>query len=363
VFPAQARKLALIIPAHNEELVIEATINSAIDAGQEKQDIFVASDNSSDKTVEIATRLLGAENVLDGERRGKAGTVKAAIDRFEIVRRFDWMHVADADSIFGAGYFKTFKDALDPVKYVASTGYVQSLPGGWISKFRVYEYTFGFGLLRRLQAMFGIITVIPGPTSCLRTDILSKLDFETGSLTEDFDITMQIHRQNLGKIQFIPAAKTYTQDPNTLTDYRNQVARWYRGFFQGILSHRVGTKFTKLDIYIWLVILQSLSYAFEILIFLPFLIGLTHSVGALSVFFLSEIAVYFMVSFACAAAAKRYDILAAFPFFYFMRLLNLYIFYSALIEVVFLRRFRNHSVGWSTAGRRYAITATAESVK
>jgi cellulose synthase/poly-beta-1,6-N-acetylglucosamine synthase-like glycosyltransferase len=356
------RKLALIIPAHNEELVIEATINSALDAGQQKRDIFVASDNSTDQTVAIATRLLGEENVLDGERRGKAGTVKAAIERFDIINHYQWMHVADADSIFGVGYFDTFRNALDPNKYVASTGYVQSLPGGWISKFRVYEYTFGFGLLRRIQAVLGIVTVIPGPTSCLRTDILSKLDFETGSLTEDFDITMQIHRQKLGKIQYIPAAKTYTQDPNTLSDYRNQVARWYRGFFQGILSHRVGTQFSKIDIYIWLVILQSLVYGAEILIWLPFMIGLTHALTALSVFFLSEITMYFMVSLACAIAAKRMDILAAFPFFYFMRLLNLYIFYTAFIEVVFLRRFQNNSVGWSTAGRRYAITATAESV-
>jgi hypothetical protein len=41
------RKLVLLLPAHNEELIIQATINSAIKAGQRKEDIFVVDDNST----------------------------------------------------------------------------------------------------------------------------------------------------------------------------------------------------------------------------------------------------------------------------------------------------------------------------
>ena len=42
--------LALIIPAHNEELVIEATIISAMKAGQKRDDIYVVDDASTDKS-------------------------------------------------------------------------------------------------------------------------------------------------------------------------------------------------------------------------------------------------------------------------------------------------------------------------
>jgi poly-beta-1,6-N-acetyl-D-glucosamine synthase len=350
------RKLALIIPAHNEELVIEATIRSAIAAGQPKQDIYVVSDGSSDRTVALATGMLGAAHVLDAEHSGKAGTIKKGLEKFKIAQKYEWMHVADADSIFGANYFATFLKGLDGSKYIAATGYVQSLPGGWISKFRVYEYTFGFGFIRRIQAWLGIITVIPGPTSCLRTDILDKLDFEAGSLTEDFDITMQIHRQKLGKIQFMPQAKTYTQDPRTFADYVNQVSRWYRGFFQGVQAHKLGRRAHKLDLYLLILILQSFLYGGQILLWLPFVVGLTHTLVPVAVFFLAEVLVYFAVSLACAIAARRLDILVAFPFFYAMRLVNLYLFYRSFIEVIVLKRFQNSSGGWSVAGRRYAIT-------
>jgi len=48
------RKLALILPAHDEEMVIAATVRSALAAGQDPQDIFVVSDGSLDTTVLIA---------------------------------------------------------------------------------------------------------------------------------------------------------------------------------------------------------------------------------------------------------------------------------------------------------------------
>jgi len=350
-------KLALLIPAHNEEVVIQATIRRAIKTGQTKRDIYVVSDGSSDKTVKLAKELLGPDHVLAVKHSGKAGAIKKALKRFEICERYTWMHVADADSLFGANYFKVFRRGLDAKHYVAVTGYVQSQPGDWVSKFRVYEYTLAFTLIRRLQALFGVITVMPGPTSCLRTDIIKHLDFTAGSLTEDFDITVQIHRKKLGRIRYVAKAKTYTQDPQNLHDYIEQVSRWYRGFFQGVRAHRLGLRPRRLDAYVIFLIGQTVLYTLELVVWLPLLVILTHRGYDVSIFFVSELVVYFALAAICAQIARRLDILSAFPLFYFLRLLNLYIFIKAFVEVILLKRFSEGLVGWSTTNRRYLMTA------
>jgi len=104
------------------------------------------------------------------------------------------------------------------------------------------------------------------------------------------------------------------------------------------------------------IMLQTVLYGLELLVMLPLLFGYTHNVTTISVFFLSEILIYFLITFGCAITAKRLDIMFAFPVFYVLRLVNLYIFFQAFFEVILFRGFHAHSVGWSTAGRRYAIS-------
>src|SRR5690606_9438733 len=94
-----ARQLVLLLPAHNEELIIAATIRSAIAAGQDSEDIYVVNDSSTDRTEAIATQMLGADHVLSVERSGKALAVKQAIAHFSLEERYEWLHIADADSI------------------------------------------------------------------------------------------------------------------------------------------------------------------------------------------------------------------------------------------------------------------------
>ena len=145
------KKLAILIPAHNEELALELTINTAISAGMKKRDIYVVNDASSDSTAKIARSLLGNSNVHTVRRSGKAVAIKKAIKKFDLIENYRWMHVADADSLFDKSYFKHLKKKLDHNRYAAVTGYVQSLRGGAISQFRVFEYVWGFEVVRRIQ--------------------------------------------------------------------------------------------------------------------------------------------------------------------------------------------------------------------
>jgi poly-beta-1,6-N-acetyl-D-glucosamine synthase len=349
------RKLALVIPAHNEEVVLGSTIASAIAAGQLARDIFVVDDNSSDRTAEIATALVGHENVLSVPQSGKGRAIEQLVRTFTLTQRYEWIHIADADGVFAKDYFAIFRRALQKTDAVAATGYIRSLPGGWISKYRVYEYTVGLEIMRRIQNWLGVITVMPGPTSAFRSNIWDKLDFAVDSLTEDFEVTLQIHRQKLGKIAYIPRAKTFTQDPKNLHDYVKQITRWYRWNFRGMQRHGIGRRMQRIDAYITYILFEQFLFLAE-LVTIPTIAITDHAPFLIAIAFLSDLTVFLATTMWVAALNRRADILEAFPLFYLLRFANLFIFLKAFVEVIILRKYQTTDrPGWETKDRRYEI--------
>lgn len=356
--PAPQRTLALLLPGHNEELIIAHTIQSAVKAGQALEDIYVVDDNSDDRTREIALSLLGESNVLTVGRSGKAMAVRKAIAHFEMEKRYRWVHVADADSIFGADYFNIFRSNLSD-KYVVAIGFVQSLKGNWISTYRAISYTYGQQVFRRIQDWLGMIAVFPGPVTCFRTDILKDIDINTRNIAEDFDMTLQVHRKNLGKIKYIPKAVNYTQDPQSFKDFRKQSMRWYRGFFQGITQHRIGTRAQRIDISIGFQLIQTFIFLIQILFLFPLVMYMTHdwliAPAAIAIDFIAT----GFITLCCSIAIRRWYLIGALPYFYILRLAEITMYFTAFVEIVILKKFSSTEKGWGTEGRRYKISSDA----
>lgn len=350
------KRLALLLPGHNEELIIATTIRSAVAAGMDIKDIYVVDDDSNDNTRRIALRELPKKNVLSVSRSGKARAVMQALEYFDIVNRYDWVHVADADSVFCPDYFQIYRKHLDEKRWVAAVGFVQSMPGNWIATYRSFSYTYGQHIFRRIQSWLGIIAVLPGPVTCFKTSIISDLDFSAESLTEDFDLTLQIHRKKLGRIRFIPEAVNFTQDPRTLSDFINQTLRWQRGFFQGIRKYHIGFRPHKIDVGIGYQMGESVYYLFQMLIILPLLILTTHSFATPMAIVTADFIAIMVLAIFSALAARRPIILAALIYFYILRFLELGIFIWAFVEIIILRKHNEKALGWQTEGRRYEIT-------
>jgi len=353
------KQLALLLPAHNEELILATTIRSAIAAGQAIEDIYVVDDGSADATRKIALSLLSKKNVLSVKKSGKALAVHKAIKRFKLVPRYTWLHVADADSVFSQDYFRHYCEKLDPEKYAVAVGFVQSLRGNWISTYRALTYTYSQQVTRRVQSRLGMISVFPGPITCFRTDIISKLEFGGTSLTEDFDITLQVHRKKLGRVLFIPRAVNFTQDPQSLADFCKQNLRWQRGFFQGVKKYRIGLKGQRIDISLGFQMLQMLLFLVQLFILVPVGVVLTHNWLIVPVIIAADVIMNGLIALASSALAKRWNLIGALPYFYFLRWIEISIYVIAFVEVMLLQRFNNETRGWSTAGRRYKLTQDA----
>lgn len=344
-------KLALIIPAYNEEEVLAHTVQSAINAGQPKEHIYIVDDCSSDATSSIARRLVGKFNILTVERSGKSRAIFKLHTGLRLTKRYEWIHIADADGEFDENYFTELFANLDPVN-AAATGYVASLPGGIISTYRAFEYTIGMDFIRRFQSMAGVITIIPGPTSIFRSDVFEKLEFAPDVLCEDFDVTLQLHRRGLGTIQYIPTAVARTQDPSTLQDFVKQVTRWNRGIMQMLVKHRIGSKASKVDTYLLYQIMQNFSFFLMYFAWVPVMASITHNTGYFALAFVTDALLTLgFVTFA-SMRTHRSDILTAFPFVYALRFVSLGIFLKSFFEVIVLRKFITSNGTWTTVKRR-----------
>ncbi|HSX28345.1 MAG TPA: glycosyltransferase family 2 protein [Candidatus Saccharimonadales bacterium] len=339
----QKPMIALIISGYNEEKVIARTLESAITAGMRREDIYVVSDNSSDQTMAVARTLLPDVNVMEVERSGKGLALSKAAAAFGLTERYRWIHVADADGGFAPNYFRVLRRELR-VKNAAATGYITSTKNSMIGQYRVMEYTVGMEVVRRFQSFGQVVSVIPGPSSCFRADVFKKLDFASGALAEDFCVTLQIHRQKLGPIQYIEDAVVFTQDPQTFRDFTRQIRRWNIGILQGIKMYKIGLRPQRIDAYLTYQVMQNLMMFFTYAIWLPYLAFSQHNFALFPLAFLTDFSLTLLLTTLTAKRAKRWDILESLPNIYGLRWVALWVFMSAFVKVMI---FNQHRVGRS----------------
>ena len=96
----QRNKFALIVPAHNEELLISRTCENltSIDYPSDMREVFVIADNCSDKTVDICAALpVKVMSRYDEMNAGKGYALKWAFEQVD-TEKFDAVLILDADT-------------------------------------------------------------------------------------------------------------------------------------------------------------------------------------------------------------------------------------------------------------------------
>ncbi|RLV55685.1 glycosyltransferase family 2 protein [Aeromicrobium phragmitis] len=242
------RDVAVLMAAHNEEAVIDTTL-AAVEQLVPPEQVFVVSDASSDRTVDLV-RARGAR-VLDLQvGRGKAGALVAGLEEFALTRRFEVVMILDADTLPAADYLTTGLPLFDDPEVAAVAGRASTRwstsSRGWVSRVLIAHRERVYVLFQTLlkygqaAARANAVAIVPGFASMYRTDVLERLDIAAPGLAiEDYNMTFEIHAKGLGRVAFDPtAARAMTQDPDTLGDYVRQVGRWNLGFWQTLRRHR-----------------------------------------------------------------------------------------------------------------------------
>lgn len=238
--------VAVLIPAHNEELVIESSI-AAIATLVPRCNVHVVSDGSTDRTAELARRT--GVNVIETRTNvGKAGALEEAIERFGLVARFQAVLLLDADTTIEPGYFDAALPHFDDPQVVAVAGAVRthwhrgalSLVGKVLVCHRERIYAISQRLLKFGQTwrFTNATHIVPGFASMYRTAVLPQIEMNPpGLVIEDFNMTFEIYQKRLGKVAFTLGAVAVTQDPDNLGDYVRQIKRWGLGLWQTVRRH------------------------------------------------------------------------------------------------------------------------------
>ena len=338
--------LAVLIPARNEERVIARCVASVIDAGIAPEHVFVIDDESTDGTVDVLRCFSGINVLRNPQRKGKAAGLSHAIDHYALCERYAFIALLDADSYVDARYFAAVSSAFaDDPKAVLVCGSPRGLAHNYLTAFRTLDYYSALLLYKKAQDNIGVITVAPGCASTYRTSIVRALDWHGGTLVEDMDLTVQIHRKRLGRVRYAGDAIVYTQDPRRLREYVGQLTRWYSGTWQVMRQHRLPLGRQAVDVEFSILVGEGLFYSLLVLA-LPVLAWLWPQATLRWV--LLEQGVFAISAIACAIHLRRPDVLVWFPTFAALRFIGCGIWLRTFwCEVVRRRTLRT----WFSVGR------------
>ena len=323
--------ISVLIPAHNEERSIKATIDSCLNQINKFDEIVVVDDGSTDKTAEIL-RTFGDKI--------KVVTIEKATGNKSHAQEYGLRYITgdvfvstDGDTILDKNFVKIIRPHFDNPKVIAVAGYVKSLKNNWLTACREIDYTIGQDLHKLAQSNLQFLFVIPGCAGAFRTDIFKeKIKFDHDTLTEDLDFTYKLHSNYL-KIVYEKNAVVYTQDPFTLYSYINQMRRWDSGGWQNLNKH-------------WKTVIHRPAIALELS--LMYLEGITFSLALFVMpiidwmFFIYFFIGYFFFMVAIAGYAsirrKRIDLILAVPFSLLLLYINAYVYLEQFIKEVIFRR-------------------------
>jgi cellulose synthase/poly-beta-1,6-N-acetylglucosamine synthase-like glycosyltransferase len=245
---AKKKEIAVLVPAHNEEDVIDRSLARAVEeAGREN--VYLVADACTDRTVRFASYWIGRKHVHEVERSGRGPAVMKAIRHFGLLERYDGVFMADADSLILPGALAEYSRLLtDGVAAVIGHMKVLREQNNLFASWRRYQYFWGFNLNVRAASFYGgCFPNTPGCCSVYSTQALRNIDHDPKTPAEDMDFCWQIHRKRLGRVLFTPRAWVETPDPLTFADYRKQCIRWGRGWWYNARKHRIGLRLQPVD--------------------------------------------------------------------------------------------------------------------
>ena len=228
---------AILIPAHNEEKVIGATITSmlAMNYPKDKLRIVVINDGSTDSTKEIiegfAKRDTRVElfDIPKGEGgKGKSRALNLGVKRVAS----DVIAVYDADNT----------PDQNALRYLVAQLLLHKELGGVIGKFRTVNKNHNFltkfinvetlsfqSMLQAGRWQMHRIATLPGTNFVMWTSLIRQLNgWDEAALTEDSELSIRIYEAGY-TIKYIPYAITYEQEPQEWRVWIKQRMRWVRG--------------------------------------------------------------------------------------------------------------------------------------
>jgi cellulose synthase/poly-beta-1,6-N-acetylglucosamine synthase-like glycosyltransferase/peptidoglycan/xylan/chitin deacetylase (PgdA/CDA1 family)/spore germination protein YaaH len=239
--PGYNPRVAVLIPAYNEETVIVRTIRSVLNSTYKNLRIIVIDDGSLDRTADVAREAYAAEiaagrlQVLCKPNGGKAAALNCGLEQVteEVYVGIDADTVVAADAI--ARLVPHFEDPR--IGAMAGNAKVGNRVNLW-TRWQALEYITSQNFERRALDLFHVITVVPGAIGAWRTaPVKAAGGYPLNTVAEDADLTMNLLEQGL-RVDYEDRALAYTEAPVDAKGLMRQRFRWSFGTLQAVWKHR-----------------------------------------------------------------------------------------------------------------------------
>ncbi|HQR79389.1 MAG TPA: glycosyltransferase family 2 protein [Actinomycetota bacterium] len=244
--------VTVLIPAHNEEDKIAATLRSLQEHDDPPDRIIVVADNCTDGTADLA-RAAGVEVVatVDNTKK-KAGALNQVLARIlPDLGENDTVMVMDADTVLDRGYLAAARRRMTDDRALMAVGglFYGEDGAGLLGQFQRNEYT---RYSREIARRRGRVFVLTGTASMFRSRALKTIAdsrgtllpghhgdvYDTEALTEDNELTIAL--KSLGALMASPdRCRVVTEVMPTWRALWHQRLRWQRGALENLGAYGV----------------------------------------------------------------------------------------------------------------------------
>jgi cellulose synthase/poly-beta-1,6-N-acetylglucosamine synthase-like glycosyltransferase len=239
--PGYNPRVAVLIPAFNEETVIVRTVRSVLNSDYKNLHVIVVDDGSLDRTFDVVREAYAAQiaagrlQVFSKPNGGKATALNFALERIteEIYVGIDADTVIAADAI--SKLIPHFEDSR--IGAMAGNAKVGNRINLW-TRWQALEYVTSQNFERRALDLFHVVTVVPGAIGAWRTaPVKAAGGYPLNTVAEDADLTMNLLEQSL-RVDYEDRALAFTEAPIGVKGLMRQRFRWSFGILQAVWKHR-----------------------------------------------------------------------------------------------------------------------------
>ena len=223
--------LAVVVPAHNEELMIARTIESVL-AADASIPVYVVAHNCSDTTA--ATAAAAGAQVLElnnSKLRGKSAALRHGFAA-ALAAGANAVLVVDADSVVSTNLISATRSALEDGAEATQCRYELELQGlnglRPLARLRVLAFR-GMNVVRaRGRAGLGFSTGLFGNGFAVTAQTLERVPFNANSIAEDVEYSTKLIAAGI-RVRWVGEAFVHAHIPTGGAAQATQEARWEGG--------------------------------------------------------------------------------------------------------------------------------------
>ena len=227
----QPQRLLFLVPAHNEELLIEPCVHSLLTLQYPRAwlTVVVIADNCSDRTAALA-RAAGAHCLERHDLRlpGKPRAIAWALEQ-TTVADYDAVVIVDADTVVDPDFASQLA-ARGPLRAkAAQTFFFLSNPGeSPITRMAAVLATATHRFAYPLKARAGLNVPLVGNGMAVGSEVLARHGWHAFSICEDWEMYALLTERGVPIVP-VPRARLRAQEARSLRQSSTQRQRWTAG--------------------------------------------------------------------------------------------------------------------------------------